>query len=326
MNASQLDLVTLLKTLAGVYSCRLDVVMSTATATFTHEKRSRVAAKALAYVELTKPRIALMLVLTSAAGFYLASAATVDLVVFANAMAAITILAFGVATLNQYLERSIDGLMERTATRPLPTSRISAREALIFGSVQCFLAEVYLLLAVNALTAALGLVVIVGYVFVYTPLKTRTTVSTALGAIPGALPPLMGWTAAANDVTIGGWALFATQFLWQFPHFFAIAWLYRDEYAKAGVKMLPVVDKTGRLTARQIVLFSLMLFPVSLAPFFFSMSGFIFLIGAIVLGSWFLWVSVTAAVSRSHEQSRRLLYGSIIYLPVLFLLMVMDKF
>src|SRR5436190_5530968 len=204
--------------------------------------------KVAAYVELTKPRIALMLVLTSAAGFYLGTKGNFDGVLFANSMIAILLLAFGVATLNQYWEYLTDSLMDRTASRPVPTGKVTPNEALVFGIIQCAVAEAYLFLAVNALTALLGFVVIVGYVLVYTPLKTRTSISTAIGAIPGALPPLMGWTAAANEISIGAWALFAIQFLWQFPHFLSIAWMYRDQYAKAGILMLPVVEPAGKIT------------------------------------------------------------------------------
>lgn len=278
-----------------------------------------------AFVELTKPRIAILLVLTSAAGFYLATTGSMDWILFTNAMIAITLLAFGVATLNQYWERDLDKLMTRTSTRPLPTSKVSTTEALIFGIVQCAVAEIYLFLVVNPLTAFLGLLVIIGYVLVYTPLKTRTSVSTAIGAIPGALPPLMGWTAATNDITLAAWALFAMQFLWQFPHFMAIAWMYREDYAKAGILMLPVVEPSGRLTARQIVMFTLMLVPVSLAPFFFGVSGFIFLISSSVLGIIFLIVSIQVARSMTNEMAKRLLLASVIYLPILFILMVADK-
>jgi len=281
--------------------------------------------KAGAYFELTKPRIALMLVLTSAAGFYLGTKGPFDGVLFANSLIAILLLAFGVATLNQFWEYRTDRLMERTASRPIPTGRITPTEALVFGLLQCGVAEIYLVLVVNTLTAVLGLLVIAGYILVYTPLKTRTSVSTAIGAIPGALPPLMGWTAAANEISIGAWALFATQFLWQFPHFLAIAWMYREEYAKAGILMLPVVEASGRITARQIVLFAMMLIPVSLAPFFFGYDGRIFLVGALVLGVWFLVTSVQAARSKTNEKAKRLLLVSVIYLPILFLLMVADK-
>jgi heme o synthase len=282
--------------------------------------RERIAA----FLELTKPRIAFMLVLTSAAAFYLGTAGTFDFVLFANAMIGIAILAFGVATLNQYVERTTDALMDRTKNRPLPSFRLSPAEALIFGLAQCAVAEIYLYFLVNPLTAVLGLVVIVGYVLLYTPLKTRTSASTAIGAIPGAMPPLMGWTAASDEISIGALALFLLLFLWQFPHFLAIAWMYREQYAKAGILMLPVVEPEGKITARQIVLFSIMLVPVSLAPFFLGISGLVYLIGASVLGLWFLAESVATARARTVERARRLLFVSVLYLPLIFGLMVID--
>lgn len=299
--------------------------MDTIAAEINDPKVAGLREKISAYVELTKPRIAFMLVLTSAAGFYLGTRGSFDVVLFANSLFAITLLAFGVATLNQHWERGTDQLMERTASRPLPTNRVGSAEALVFGVLLCLTAELYLVIFVNTLTAILGLIVIVGYVLVYTPLKTRTSASTAIGALPGALPPLMGWTAAANEISLGAWALFAMQFLWQFPHFFAIAWMYREQYAKAGILMLPVVEPEGRLTARQIVMFAIMLLPVSLAPFFLGVSGPIFLAGAVVLGMWFLWASVRSARSKTKERARQLLLVSVIYLPLLFILMVADK-
>lgn len=298
--------------------------MDAATASLEKPRDLSISERASAFVELTKPRIAFLLVLTSAAGFYLGSTGPFNGILFVNSMSAIAMLAFGVATLNQYIERQIDTLMDRTATRPLPTQRLSPIEALVFGLVLCITAELYLLFAVNGLTAILGLVVIAGYVLLYTPLKTRTSASTAIGAIPGALPPLMGWTAAANDITLGAWALFVMQFLWQFPHFLAIAWMYREQYAKAGILMLPVVEPSGRLTARQIVLFTVMLVPVSLAPFFLHFAGVIYLIGASALGLGFLWMSVLAARTKTNERARLLLVASVVYLPILFILLVLD--
>ena len=278
-----------------------------------------------AYIELTKPRIAFMLVLTSAAGFYLGTKGGFDTVLFVNSMIGILLLAFGVATLNQYIERDTDALMERTAKRPIPTQRLTANEALIFGILQCVVSEIYLYFLVNPLTAVLGLTVIVGYVFLYTPLKTRTSASTAIGAIPGAMPPLMGWTAASNEITIGAWALFAMLFLWQFPHFLAIAWMYKEQYAKAGIKMLPVIEPDGIITARQIVLFTIMLVPISLAPFFLGFAGVIYLAGALMLGIWFLIESVITARAKTVERARRLLMVSVIYLPLIFGLLVVDS-
>lgn len=278
-----------------------------------------------AYLELTKPRIAFLLVLTAAAGFYLGTTGTFDWVNFAVSMTGITLLAFGVATLNQYLERAIDPLMERTAKRPIPTAKVSSTEALIFGLVQCAVSITILFALVNSLTALLGIIVIVGYVLVYTPLKTRTTLSTAIGAIPGALPPLMGWTAAADSITLGAWALFVIQFLWQFPHFFAIAWIYREQYKKAGIRMLPVVEPEGRLTMRQIAFFTIMLLPVSFGPYFLGNAGLPFLIGAVLLGLGFLIISLKTAITKSDADARKVLLYSVIYLPIFFILMVIDK-
>lgn len=299
--------------------------MDTITAEITQESSLKVREKVAAYIELIKPRIALVLVSTSAAGFYMGTKGAFDPVLFLNSVFSILLLAFGVATLNQFWESETDKLMERTATRPIPTGRVTRTEALVFGVIQCIIAEMYLFLAVNALTAILGLIVIIGYVLVYTPLKTKTSISTAIGALPGALPPLMGWTAATGEISIGAWALFATQFLWQFPHFMAIAWLYRDQYAKARILMLPVVEPSGKITARQIVMFAFLLVPVSLAPFFFGQDGVIYLIAASLLGIWFFITSVSAARAKTDEKAKRLLVVSIIYLPLLFMLMAADK-
>lgn len=279
--------------------------------------------KIAAYGELTKPRIAFMLVLTAVAGFYLGSPAeNFDWTLFANTIVGITLLAFGVAALNQYIERDTDRLMERTARRPLPAEKLTARAALIFGVGLTITSEIYLLFFVNWLTAALGILVIVGYVLLYTPLKTRTSASTAIGAFPGAMPPLMGFTAAADRITMDAWILFAIIFLWQFPHFLAIAWMYREQYAKAGILMLPVVEKDGKITFRQIVIFTLILLPVSVAPFFLGTAGLIYLVGASILGVWFLYESVKTARLKTVAQARKLLLVSVIYLPLIFSLLV----
>ncbi len=298
--------------------------METATIDIQETRAISIGEKIGAYFELTKPRIAFMLVLTSAAGFYLGANQGFEIGLFLNSMVAITLLAFGVATLNQYIERDIDKKMERTEKRPLPTGKVTPNEALIFGVSLCLIAEVYLYFAVNPLTAILGLVVIVGYVFLYTPLKTRTTASTAIGAIPGAMPPLMGFTASSGEITLTGWFLFAILFFWQFPHFLAIAWMYKEQYAKAGIKMLPVIEKDGTLTAIQIVVFAAILLPVSLAPFFLGVSGIYYLVGATILGIWFLYQSIQTARARSVEKARKLLLVSVLYLPVIFALMVFN--
>ncbi len=298
--------------------------MEVITAEIQEIKAIGVREKLAAYLELTKPRIAFMLVLTSAAGFYLGADKGFDVVLFVNSMIGILLLAFGVATLNQVWERKTDALMERTANRPLPTQKVSFVEALVFGISLCVVSEIYLAFLVNQLTAILGLFVFVGYVLLYTPLKKYTSASTAIGALPGAMPPLMGWTASANEITLGAWILFSIIFLWQFPHFLAIAWMYKEQYAKAGIKMLPVVEPEGIITARQIVIFTILLFPVSIAPFFIGLAGSVYLVGASLLGIWFLMASIKTARAKSVEQARKLLLVSVIYLPLLFALMVLN--
>ncbi len=278
-----------------------------------------------AYVELTKPRITFLIVLTSAAGFALASQGRIDYLAMLSALFGIGLLSSGIATLNQYAERDLDGLMRRTATRPLPAGRLAPWEALAFGAGITIAAEIYLLVFVNPLTALLGLTVIAGYVFAYTPLKTRTSLSTMVGAFPGAVPPLIGWTAARDSISIEGWVLFAILFLWQFPHFLAIAWMYREDYSRAGILMLPVVEPDGRVTAQQIVVYTLMLLPVSLLPSVLGMTGRIYLVGAAVLGLLFLYSSLRAAFSMSRQHARRLLLASVLYLPLLFILMVLNR-
>jgi heme o synthase len=278
-----------------------------------------------AYVELTKPRITFLIVLTSAAGFVLGSVGPVDYLGLISALFGVALLSSGIATLNQYAERELDGLMRRTANRPLPSGRLAPWEALAFGAGTTILAEAYLLAFVNPLSALVGLTVVAGYVFAYTPLKTRTSLSTWVGAFPGAVPPLIGWTAARGSISLEAWVLFAILFLWQFPHFLAIAWMYREDYSRAGILMLPVVEPDGRVTAQQIVIYTLMLLPVSLLPVALGMSGRIYLYGAIVLGLLFLYSSLRAAFSMSRQQARRLLLASVLYLPLLFILMVLNQ-
>ena len=283
--------------------------------------RERIAA----YTELTKPRITFLIVLTAAAGFCLASRGGVDYFRLLVSLLGIGLLSSGIATLNQYIERDLDGLMRRTADRPLPSGKLSPWEALWFGVVLTVGAEVYLTAFVNPLTGLLGLTVIAGYLFGYTPLKTRSTLSTMVGAFPGAMPPMIGWTAARGDLSLEAWVLFAILFLWQFPHFLAIAWMYREDYSRAGILMLPVVEPDGRITGQQIVVYTLMLLPVSLIPTLLGLSGKVYLFGAIILGLLFLYSSFRAAFSKSRQQARRLLLASVLYLPLLFILMVFDR-
>lgn len=282
-------------------------------------------ARAAAYIELTKPRITSLIVLTSAAGFSLGSRGAINYLTFAHAMIGIALLSSGIATLNQFMERDLDGLMRRTENRPLPSGRLVPFEALWFGIMLTVGAELYLALSVNVLTALMGLTVIAGYLFLYTPLKTRTSLSTAVGAFPGAMPPLMGWTAARGEIDVAAWVLFAILFLWQFPHFLAIAWMYREDYGRAGIRMLPVVEPDGRVTGQQIILYSLMLLPVSLLPTFLGISGRVYLLAAMVLGLLFLATSIRAALSKSNQHARQLLLASVLYLPLLFGVMVLNR-
>jgi heme o synthase len=281
--------------------------------------------KFAAFVELTKPRITFLIVLTSAAGFCLGSKGLVDYLALAHALFGIALLSSGIATINQFMERELDGRMRRTATRPLPAQKLTPQQALYFGLALTVGAELYLAAFVNLLTAAFGLTVVVGYLLLYTPLKTRTSLSTVVGAFPGAMPPLMGWTAATNAVGLEAWALFAILFMWQFPHFLAIAWMYREDYARAGILMLPVVEPEGRLTAQQIVLWALLLVPVSLFPAALGTTGRVYFFGAFVLGLAFLAASLYAAFAGSRQGARRLLLASVLYLPLLFGMMVLDK-
>lgn len=278
-----------------------------------------------AYLELTKPRITFLIVLTAAAGFCLGTVGSINYLLLVHGMIGIALLSSGIATLNQYMERDLDGLMRRTAMRPLPSGKLSSIEACTLGLALTIGAEIYLALMVNTLTAALGLTVIIGYLLVYTPLKTRTTLSTVFGAFPGAMPPLMGWTAARGSLGMEAWVLFAILFLWQFPHFLAIAWMYREDYGRAGIVMLPVVEPEGRVTAQQIVIYTLLLLPISLLPVALGLSGTVYFYGAIILGVLFLYSSIQAAISKSRQQARRLLLASVIYLPLLFALMVLNR-
>jgi len=222
--------------------------------------------KSWAYVALTKPDVTFLVVITTVAGFYLGSSGPMDWMLLLHTLCGTLLVAGGTAALNQYVERDMDAVMRRTASRPLPSGQLSPREVLNFGFITIVLGTVWLALAVNALASLVALATCVLYLGVYTPLKTRTTLATAVGAIPGALPPVIGWAAAHGSLSLGGWVLFAILFFWQFPHFMAIAWIYREDYARAGIRMLPVVDRNGDATFRQIVCTSAILVWVSALP------------------------------------------------------------
>ena len=302
------------------------VVASPAPDTSVGERRGLTPGESLsAYLDLTKPRITFLVVLSALSGFALGSPRPMSYWLLLHTAVGVALLSSGIGTLNQYLERSLDGLMRRTRTRPLPAGKMPPRRALLFGVLTSALATLYLALLVNPLTAAWGAVAFGSYLFVYTPLKTRTTWCTFIGAIPGALPPLLGWTAARNEVGVEALVLFAILFLWQFPHFHAIAWMYREDYARAGIRMLPVVEADGRSTARQIILYTAALLPVSLLPTLLGLAGTLYFAGALVLGALFLHASLAAAREKSHAQARRLLKASVIYLPLLLILMVLNR-
>ena len=268
------------------------------------------------FVELTKPRITFMVMVTAAAGFYLASIGRLDAALFLHTMLGTGLVAAGASCLNQIVERETDARMDRTRARPLPT---------VFGTALSLLGTLELLLAVNRTTALIGLATLALYVALYTPLKRLTSLCTVVGAIPGALPPVMGWTGASNALSAEAWVLFAILFLWQMPHFLAIAVAYRDDYARGGHAMLPVVDPGGTRTARQTILYSAALLPVSLLPSSLQMSGDAYFWGALLLGAVFVAFGVASARDRSVASARRLLRYSVVYLPVLLALMALDK-
>jgi protoheme IX farnesyltransferase len=277
------------------------------------------------FSDLVKARLTTLVLLTTAVGFYIGWRGVMDFVLFFNTLAATGLVASGASALNQLLEREYDAKMRRTQDRPLPSGRLQPTTVAIFGGVSSVAGLIYLALAVNLLTSVLGAITLVSYLFIYTPLKRVTWLNTAIGAIPGALPPLMGWTAARGELSGDGWALFAILAFWQLPHFFAIAWMYRDEYAKAGFVMLPNVDANGRRTGQQTVSHTLALLAVSLCPFVFKMAGTIYLVGAIILGAGFLFCAIQFSRQLTLAGARQLFLASIIYLPLLLALLVWDK-
>jgi heme o synthase len=277
------------------------------------------------YADLIKARLTTLVLLTTVVGFYLGGRGSLDLALMVHTLAGTALLAAGAAALNQFLEREYDAKMSRTASRPLPSGWMQPMTAMLFGGVCAVAGLVYLALLVNSLTAALGAISLTSYLFIYTPLKRVTWLNTVVGAIPGGLPPLMGWAAARGELSGGGWALFVILAFWQLPHFLAIAWIYRDEYAKAGFQMLPNVDPDGSRTAQQSVCHTLGLVAVSLCPFLFGLTGPVYLAGAVVLGGGFFGCAVRFARELSVSRARQMFFASIVYLPLLLALLVFDK-
>lgn len=275
--------------------------------------------------DLTKARLTLLVLLTTLVGFYLGTAGATNYALLFHTMLGTALLASGAAALNQLLEREYDARMRRTQGRPLPAGHLTPETVLLFGGVCSVSGLIYLALAVNLLTCVLGAVTLLTYLFIYTPLKRVTWLNTAVGAIPGAIPPLMGWTAASGQLTPEGWALFGILALWQLPHFFAIAWIYRDEYAKAGFVMLPSVDEDGSRTGTQAVSHTIALLGVSLMPFVLKLAGPFYLVGALVLGLAYAGFAIRFARQLSLRSAKQLFFSSIVYLPLLLTLLVCDK-
>ena len=277
------------------------------------------------YVALAKPRLNLLVVASAFAGYFMGGGDTTRLLTLLWMLAGTGLVAGGASAFNQFIERDADALMRRTRSRPLPDGRVPAADALAFAAVLSVAGLAILALAVNGLSALVALATLVSYAVVYTPLKRHTSFSTVIGAIPGALPPVIGWTAAAASLSQGAWVLFGIVFLWQLPHFLAIAWMYREDYARAGFPMLPVIEPDGRSTARQAVAYTAALLPLALAPTLVGMSGTVYFAGALLLTLAFLGMSIRFASTRSVLDARRLFFSSILYLPLLWLLMMADR-
>jgi protoheme IX farnesyltransferase len=276
------------------------------------------------YIDLTKPRITWLILMSTAVGYYFGHRGQWSLLVLLHTVIGTGLVASGTAALNQWYERDADRQMRRTQMRPVPSGRLSAGRALWFGIVLALTGGVELGLGVNWLASGLCISTLLVYLFMYTPLKQKTWWSTTVGAFPGAMPPLIGYAAAAHRLTAEAWVLYAILFIWQFPHFYAIAWMYRDDYARAGIQMLPVVEPDGESTARHILVYSLLLIPISVLPQWMGMTGTLYTVGAIAMGLLFLYSGVRVSLDRTKARARNVLLASVLYLPVVYCLMVLD--
>lgn len=277
------------------------------------------------YIALAKPRLNFLVVVSALAGYAMAGGEATDALALAGTAVGTALVAGGASAFNQILERHRDALMRRTRLRPLPDGRLRIPEALGFAFAISLLGGAILWAGANLLSAIIALATLVIYAAIYTPSKPLTSFSTVIGAIPGALPPLIGWAAVRDSLSQGAWVLFGIVFLWQLPHFLAIAWMYREDYARAGYPMLPVIEPDGRSTARQTVGYTAALLPLSLAPTLIGMAGALYFAGALALTLLFLALSVRFAVTRAAADARRLFFGSILYLPLLWILMIADR-
>lgn len=281
--------------------------------------------KSRAYLELMKPRIVFMVLVTAAIGFFLGeqrAGLSMPLFVF---LVGTAMTSGGASVLNQYLERDSDSKMRRTSRRPIPSGTVTPAEALGLGTLLVLSGTVLLVSEINLLTGFLALLTAFLYVLVYTPLKRVTWLNTFIGAVPGALPPMGGWAAATGELGAGAWILFAILFIWQHPHFYAIAWMYKEDYRRGGYKMLPVVEPDGQSTFRQIVIYSVLLLPASILPYSIGMSGRIYAIGVIAMGLSTLAIGLMLARSGSVADARRLLRATVLYLPAWLVLIVVDS-
>ncbi|HSB80822.1 MAG TPA: heme o synthase [Candidatus Methylomirabilis sp.] len=290
-----------------------------------HAREVSVARRAADFFALTKPRMVLMILVTTCVGYYLGSSRAMDTLRMLHALLGTALAAGGTLALNQFLEREVDAKMERTRLRPLPAGRLEPGEALAFGALTTAVGLLYLGIKVNAESALVTALTVVSYLFVYTPLKRRTSLCSVLGAVPGALPPVAGWVAAQGEFGPGAWVLFAILFLWQLPHSLAIGWLYRADYARAGIRLLPVIEPDGCSTSRQIVSNCLALLAVGLLPTLIGLTGRVYFLGALALGTGLLVCGILLAISRSAADARRLVFASLVYLPALLVLMAVNK-
>ena len=296
--------------------------MSTARTTeMTLSSRSR----AGAYVALTKPDVSFLVLITTAAGYYMGARGPVNWLHMLQTVFATMLIAAGTAALNHYVERESDRYMRRTASRPLPSGVLQPAQALAFGIVLSVAGAVALYIVAGWLAAVLGIVTCIGYLFAYTPLKKRTVWATFIGAFPGAIPPMIGWVAATGSLDRGAWLLFGILFLWQFPHFHAIAWMYREDYARAGIQMLPVVDPEGKRTFRQIIWTAVGLVGASLLPSVVGLAGMSYFFGALVVSLGLLQVCVWAASLKTNVRAKWLMHATVMHIPVLLGLMAYDK-
>jgi heme o synthase len=277
------------------------------------------------FITLTKPRLNLLVLVTTLAGLYLASPAGVEPTLLANTLIGTALVAGGAAALNQVWERRTDALMRRTSARPLPGGRLGTSEGTWFGVLLSAVGLAQLAFAVNVTTAAVAGATLISYVIVYTPLKVRTSFATLVGAIPGALPPVIGWTAATNVITLPALVLFGIVFFWQMPHFLSLAWLFRDDYGRAGIPVLPVLEPDGRRTGQQTLIYTAGLWPVSLLPAVVGLGGVPYMLVATVLGLMFVWLALRFARERSMTTARALFLFSITYLPLLLGALVIDR-